>query len=293
MSYKVEQCSINDIPDKLINDIGLIIKCYSTALILVTIDPEGIQHPIPIGSGTFVSILNIFGILTAAHVVNKLMKEKAAGRPYLLGLTPSDYAQNYAIPSDLIEPIIIVNGEIESEGPDLGFIVLPHSERGTIEATKNIHNLDKNRERILSTPPRLSEGLWAICGVPDEKTVDEHPEKRFKPFKGFFMFCGFGGIRRTYAVDEYDYYDLEVKHGLSPIIPDSFGGISGGGLWQIPLIRSSEGEIEPKEYILSGIVFYQTDRKGLYRSIRCHGRNSIYDKAYSIIAENRKLTTDH
>jgi hypothetical protein len=293
MSDKVELCQINDIPDKLLDDIGRIIKCYTTAIILVTIDSKGEQCPLLIGSGTFVSTSNVFGILTAAHVVEKLIKKREFGRPYLLGLTLNDYAQRYAIHSNSLEPIIIANGQIESDGPDLGFIVLPHSEKGTIEATKIFHNLDKNRVRILTAPPRFNEGLWAICGVPDEKTIDEHPDKRFAPFKGFFMFIGFGGVSGTYTVGGYDYCDIKVKHNISPIIPDSFGGVSGGGLWQIPLKRSSLQTIEPIEYILSGVAFYQTDRVGLYRSIKCHGRKSIYDLAYSFIAENRKPKTEN
>jgi hypothetical protein len=84
-----------------------------------------------------------------------------------------------------------------------------------------------------------------------------------------------------------------VKHDSSPDIPQSFGGVSGGGLWQIPLIKSLEGNIEPKEYILSGVVFYETGREGLYQSVRCHGRTSIYGMAYSFITENRKPKTEN
>jgi hypothetical protein len=76
--------------------------------------------------------------------------------------------------------------------------VLPQSERGTIEARKNFHNLDKNRERILATPPKLNDGVWGICGVPE-----------------------------------------------------------------------------------------------LYQSVRCHGRNSIYEIAYSYMTENRKPKTEN
>lgn len=293
MSSKVELCSITDLSQKLIDDIGRIIKCYTTALVLITIDSKGQQSPLLIGSGTFVSISNTLGILTAAHVVAKLSKEKSCGRPYLLGLTLNDYAQKYAIHSNSLEPIIIANGQIESDGPDLGFIVLPHSEKGIIEATKSVHNLDRNRERILNKPPRFSEGLWAICGVPDEKTVYEHTEKRFEPLMGLFMFVGFGGIHNTFTVGGYDYCHIEVKHDCSPIIPDSFGGVSGGGLWQIPLRKSAEQTIEPIEYILSGVVFYETGWEGLYQSIKCHGRNSIYDMAYSFITKNRKPKTEN
>ncbi len=290
MSDHVEQYSLNELPDELLDDIGHIIKWYSTALIMETMSSSGLKY-ILIGSGTFVSISNTSGILTAAHVVEKLMKEKSVGRPYSLGLILRDYPHQYFIDSDYLEPMIIAKGQIDCEGPDLGFIVLPLSELGTIKAIKNFHNLDRNRERILTMPPKFSAGLWAICGVPDEKTIDA-PEQNFDPHKRFLMLVGFGGIRGTYTVGEYDYCDMKVKHDSSPIIPDSFGGASGGGLWQIPLRKSSEETIEPIEYILSGVVFYETGREGLYQSVKCHGRNSIYDMSYSFITENRKPETD-
>jgi len=169
MADQTELCSLSDLQDKLLDNIGRIIKCYTTAIILITMGSKGQQYPLFIGTGTFVSISNTIGIITAAHVVDKLLKENSLNRPYLLGLTINDYAQKYAIHSNLIEPLIIAHGQVESDGPDLGFIVLPHSERGTIEATKIFHNLDRNRERILAKPPRFSEGIWAFCGVPDRK----------------------------------------------------------------------------------------------------------------------------
>lgn len=288
MPVKTKQYILDERSDKLLDDILHYIKDYSTPLLLNTKRSNGEEHVRLIGSGTLVSILNIFGILTAAHVVDILIKEKSLARPYSLGLIIKDYPHNYSIPSKYLELINIERGQIEANGPDLGFIMLPNSEVGTIKATKNFHNLDKNRERILTTPPKFNAGPWAICGIPDEKTIDNIFKQESILQKRFFMFCGVGSIFKTYTVDEYDYYDIRVKHDISPIIPHSFGGVSGGGLWQIPLAESREGEIEPKEYILSGVVFYETGWEGLYQSVRCHGRNSIYDVVYSFITENRK-----
>lgn len=293
MSVKTERFILDEHSDKLIDDIVEPIKYYSTPLLLKNKGSNGEEDIRLIGSGTFASILNIFGIITAAHVVEILIKEKSIARPYSLGLIIKDYKHNYSIPSNYLELIKIAKGQIDSDGPDLGFIVLPNSEVGTIKATKNFHNLDKNRERILATPPKFNAGPWAICGVPDEKTIDELSEEKSILNKRFFMFCGVGSILNAYTVGEYDYYDIRVKHDLSPIIPHSFGGVSGGGLWQIPLRKSAEQKVEPIEYILSGVAFYQTERTGLYRSVRCHGRNSIYDMAYSFIAQKRKTKTEN
>ena len=284
MSKKLEPFLVDDTSDEMINDIGRFIRFYSTALILQTLRSDGTEFIRMIGSGTFVSISNTFGILSAEHVVENLDKEKSLGRPYFLYLTVKDYNHSYRISSDYLEPIIIANGKIDSAGPDLGFIVLPNSELETIKASKNFYNLDKNRERILTRPHKFSEGLWAICGVPNEKTIDISEEK-LSPHKRFLLFVGLGSINDMYTDNDYDYYDIKVKHNVSPIITQTFRGVSGGGLWQIPLKKSREGKIEPEEHILSGVVFYETERVGLDRSIKCHGRNSIYDKAYSFITE--------
>ena len=61
-------------------------------------------------------------------------------------------------------------------------------------------------------------------------------------------------------------------------LPTSFGGVSGGGVWQVPLIRDRQGDLEADDYILSGVAFYQTKLDGNHRLIRCHGRKTVYEK---------------
>jgi hypothetical protein len=281
MSHQEEKYPITALPDQLLDDVERVIHSYSTALIMITMGSGGQECIRLVGSGTFVSVFKTFGILTAAHVVDLLKG------PYSLGLTLTDHAQKYAIDSQHLEVIRIAKGQVDSEGPDLGFIVLPPSELGTIRARKTFHNLDRNRDRMLTTPPELDKGIWALCGVPDVQTTEEPSEKGFDSLKGFHELCGFGGIRSIYMIGEYDYCDFGVKYDSSPNIPEKFGGVSGGGLWQIPLVKSSEGRIEPKEYILSGVAFYETGRTGLYQLIKCHGRNSIYNVAYQkVIGSN-------
>lgn len=68
-------------------------------------------------------------------------------------------------------------------------------------------------------------------------------------------------------------------------LPKNFGGISGGGLWQILLKDSSVDKFEPTCYILSGLAFYQSELKANKRLIRCHGRQSIYKNVYEFIKD--------
>jgi hypothetical protein len=282
MSNQEELCKITELPKKLLHEVSQIIESYSTGLIKVTNTPSGKEVPLLIGSGTFVLISNTYGILTAAHVIDLLEGL------YSLGLILSEYEHKYTINSEYLEVIRVAKGKVDSDGPDIDFIVLPSSELGTIKAKKSFHNLDIKRDRMLYNPPELDNGFWAFYGVPDIKTIDKPPAKGFELIKGYNTYCYFGGIKNIYMVGGFDYCNFEVRYDSISNIPDTFGGVSGGGLWQIPLRKSAEQTIEPIEYILSGVVFYETERTGLYRSVKCHGRKSIYDMAYSFISENRK-----
>jgi len=287
MSNQKEVGKIKELPRKLLQEVAKIIVSYSTGLIRVTTNSSGAESSTLIGSGTFVSISDTYGILTAAHVIDLLKGH------FSLGLILSNYEHKYTIKSEYLSVIRIAKGHVDSHGPDLGFIVLPSSEIGTIRAKKGFCNLDIKRDKMLANPPRLDEGFWVLYGVPDIKTIDKPTAKSFELIKEYNTFCFFGGIRNLFIVDEFDYCNFEVKYDSISNIPETFGGFSGGGLWQVPLLKSSENIIEPQEYILSGVVFYQTERAGLNRSIKCHCRNSIYDKAYSFIAENRKQKTEN
>jgi hypothetical protein len=48
-----------------------------------------------------------------------------------------------------------------------------------------------------------------------------------------------------------------ARGGLySPETPNSFGGVSGSGLWRFSLAKVSESEIKPFDFQLAGVAFY-------------------------------------
>ena len=47
----------------------------------------------------------------------------------------------------------------------------------------------------------------------------------------------------------------------------------------IALERGDDEKLVANEYLLSGVAFYKSELKGDERSIRCHGRQSIYRAA--------------
>lgn len=270
---------ISDLPKKLLFEISNMIHNYSTALVMYTTGPNGEEMARLIGSGTFVFLSDIFGILTAAHVAGLLRGS------FSLGVSLKETEHKYKLNSTVLTIRKIAKGKEDSKGPDLALVILPNAEVGTIRATRNFYNLDRNRQPPLASRKGSNMAVCALCGIPDIQTTDQPSERGFTTVKEYTSYCYFGGIRNIYEVDDFDYCDFEIKYDNTRNIPETFGGVSGGGLW---LIRLPLDEIiEAKDYILFGVAFYQTERIGIYRSIRCHGPKSIYEKVCKeILGEN-------
>lgn len=77
---------------------------------------------------------------------------------------------------------------------------------------------------------------------------------------------------------DFNYCDAEVDYGEGRLLPESFGGVSGGGLWVVPLAEGDEGALEAGRPMLYGIAFYQTSKEGTLRKIRCHGPSGIFGR---------------
>ena len=168
----------------------------------------------------------------------------------------------------------------------MGLLVLPPADVGGLKAIKSFYNLSRRREAILASPPNIREGIWFLCGFPNELTSEEPPEAGYEIVKGFRSTCGAGGIRHEYQTGDYDYLEFEVRYGGISEAPERFRGCSGGGLWQVPLIRSEDGAFTPEKYILSGVIFYEHEVVDNCRLIKCHGRQSIYRAVIDAINQN-------
>jgi hypothetical protein len=67
--------------------------------------------------------------------------------------------------------------------------------------------------------------------------------------------------------------------------------MSGGGLWQVPLVRDARGRIEDTTPLLSGVVFYQVPTSDSCCGVKCHGRQSVYRVAYQAISDDGPLVS--
>ena len=83
----------------------------------------------------------------------------------------------------------------------------------------------------------------------------------------------FLGPEVLHARGEFDFLDYEID--LSLAVPRDFGGVSGGGVWQVYLYWvPSTGEID-WQMSLHGLAFFQLPIIAERRTIRCHGPESI------------------
>jgi len=126
-------------------------------------------------------------------------------------------------------------------GPDLSLIVIPNNLLGTLQALKSFFNISLKREEVVSKPLELDLGVWVLFGFIGQNTVTEGPRNGYTTIKGFYGHFGFTGIRNYYEQKGYDFFEVGANRKFDKTIPTSFGGTSGGGLWQVHLMPLDAG----------------------------------------------------
>ena len=235
-----------------------------------------------LGSGVLISAGNARAILTAHHVIEVIEALPANERLGLLLEEKTNQPQTIDLDGVALRKIARGTG---ATGPDLGAVVLAPPIAGSIGSIKSFYNLDKRRDQMLHKPPDMKIGAWVAQGFIAENTIVEPlPDGSGTRvmFHGDGLF-GYPDIREN--IDGYDYLDYPVSplaRQMTPSLPRNWGGMSGSGLWHIPL-ESKVGnpqadDIEYDAPLLSGILFRQRKVDG-EMWITCHGRKSVYQRA--------------
>ena len=224
------------------------------------------------GSGTLVRVGGTYGVLTAAHVLAHLRESDTIGLLY--AGTNQPLIQRATIPRYATRSVTLQTGCRAEDGPDLGLLVLADVDVGPLLARKSFYQL--SADYVLPAPRALTEGLWFLCGFAGEGTTARGPERGFNQIVTFEGGIGRGWVETEYVTGEFDYLDFEAGYGGQNGPPTDFGGYSGAGLWQVPVKRNANRDLEVGSTILSGVAFYQEPRVGDRRIIKCHGRRSIY-----------------
>jgi hypothetical protein len=208
-------------------------------------------------------------VLTAAHVWQATEQFPA------VGLGPTSYESWFHISRDHIVARTL-GSEFGAFGPDLALLELPGISVGRVKAHKTFLDLVQQRQAFLTDPLDLALGIWAVTGMSGaESDITAQPEERSLTAnvqgRAFFS-----GVRTTFKRDDWDYVDVSADLGLVSV-PPTFGGVSGEGLWQMPLgLSKTDQPVWPGRKRFQGVAYWQTWPEDNHRLIRCHGPQSIF-----------------
>lgn len=265
---------IDDIPKSVMDDAGGSLEKFLIP-ILGQVKPDGLCELTPIGSGTLVRVDGICYILTASHVWQKTKQFEN------VHLVITDKRSEFSIPRDHIVAKELCNDQSPNLGPDLALLEIPQVDSPKIEAHKSFLNLSRQKDMLAERPPDIEKGLWAVTGLVGElTTVDRQTESRTSTTHAVGRAL-FTVVQQTHDYHGYDYFDMGAHLELDDV-PKTFGGVSGGGLWQVCLSRDKTGKIswDGKRYF-RGVAFWQSSVSDARRVIRCHGPKSIFDTAWT------------
>jgi hypothetical protein len=219
------------------------------------------------GSGTLVRSNGRHFVLTAAHCARELAKWDDIG----LVLTSS--------PSPFTIPVssAVFIGEWASDelGPDLAFLPIPSDKLAVINdfTTKLFWNLDRHQAEMLKDNPEFGDGLWVLTGAPD--VYSRVPKAHTQELR--LMAYRLGSVGWPMTNGDFDYVHAPM---LGQDMPNTFKGMSGGGLWRADIERHQDGSFASIGRLrLEGCAFYELPLEDRCLVIRCHGRRSIYRHA--------------
>lgn len=109
---------------------------------------------------------------------------------------------------------------------------------------------------MLSESLPIGVGFWILSGHPAVYSRSEGPSAHHIDVKDFPNKLGICGTEREYTEKGFDYIEAGIDHGSGDGVPKYLGGLSGGGLWQVPVSQLKDGKTTADEPRLLGVAFY-------------------------------------
>ena len=235
---------------------------FAVAMLAVA-DPAHSSHPLSlVGTGTLVSINDVSYILTAAHVWKAIQ-----ARGSMLGLTVAEGIDHeFLIPNNNIVAFGPDYDPASADwGPDLVFLRIPAERLGTLKAYKSFYNLSIDRPHLELDCIKTI----AVMGTPGEM-AEKWPRYAVLEVTAFYL----EAYPRITRKGKFDYLDYTVDMSF-PGVPSTFGGVSGGGLWEIFFYYNENTQkLETIERLI-GVAYFETAVVQGHRDIRFHGYESI------------------
>jgi hypothetical protein len=209
----------------------------------------------PIGTGTFARLGKTSGIITAGHVLEAL-PEGNAGLVRFPSVEPA--LQNFRLDLDHTDRIVDWNGQ-NGDAPDIGFLKIPELDARSLEAKGAVfYNLALVRNFVPSKPGHQMAKAYAVVGVVGEWT-EEGPAMQAKGKKKIIGGL-FGAAKEVQQLteNEIELIEATVDYTTGPKVPKSYGGVSGGALWELHVELDEQKSVVKVNKKLHGIAFRQS-----------------------------------
>lgn len=269
------EIKLGDLPERVQEAIRQETKHYSVPLVI---------NEVPLGSGTLVEIDGHHCVLTAEHVVRLPKKPD-------LWLTNTDHKGPRLLipPMDSPGEIIFESYALrvfhtqrkrDDFGPDLALIVLPPSGMlNELRGRRSFYPIAHQSDAKVAEALHETDFI-AFCGFPASTQKQDEPSLGFTEVIQLGGFAFLTGPEKYDDRGEWDYFELGVRREEMGEVGESFGGVSGGGVWRVPVYRK-KGDPEGAEYYqnrtFAGVAFYEENHLPNGRFfVRTHGPKSVY-----------------
>jgi hypothetical protein len=224
------------------------------------------------GSGTLIRFGSIVGVLTCAHVLEALRDDEDIGILCFPARATQMQGQRFRLRKE--DSISIGEPPWSEGGPDLAFLRLPEQIVGNIASVATIVNGELHRKNIVAGEPEGTMKLCAMAGVVAEMTKPATTEPVSKGIRVTTTFEALLNVGNVIVDDENtDRFRFQPVTTPGIILPASYGGTSGAGLWKFYLARETFSLVEAR---LIGVAYWEKP-VGRELHIVGHGQISIYD----------------
>jgi hypothetical protein len=263
---------VDQIPSSLKDDATLEMSHFMVSLII---------NQELIGSGTLVRVDDAFAILTAHHVAELIESDDVTH----LGVNIAAEPHGFFLPIQTLQHVVVgrcAAGVNEELGPDLSLLrLLDLQAIGTIASKKSFYNLDvPSRAEFWSDFP-IDQMAWYLIGAPAERSRSQEQHGTGKHLLVAVHLIGEGTFKQRVTRGEFDFVTLRLLAG-SHNFPLNYGGVSGGGVWLLPLTMDPDKGPSTISYdppLLAGVAFYQFGVDSGECNIVCHGPESVAVRA--------------
>jgi hypothetical protein len=232
-----------------------------------------------LGSGTLIRFGNTVGIVTCAHVRQALLDEIEVG--ILCFQVRARQPQRQRLNMGMIDSIAIGAPPWGESGPDLAFLRLPTPGLDNITSVATIVNGDLHRQNFAAGEPEGTRKLHFMQGV---IAVETKPSVISHTPNGHIATTAFQtvlNVGKVFVDDENtDRFRFQpVSSGN--ILPESYQGTSGAGLWRYYLAGEHFSLVQAR---LIGVAYWE---KPIDRELHVigHGPVSIYETLFNAICQ--------